>query len=186
MPYLKYPDPKCYVMRKVRCNVTKEIIEPELKNFEKKFADNGIEIDLRLGGVPDKPMELVVDIYLLRRVYASLFSNVLKYVKEVYDPGQSRSRKFVAWGYEVKPNYFGTGRDGLKLNVFSSGQNITPEEISDLFGDPPQDCLEEDEEVHGLLLVKEIIDLHKGQVGYEPTPLGNNFYFVLPMERSQS
>jgi signal transduction histidine kinase len=34
---------------------------------------------------------------------------------------------------------------------------------------------------HGLAFVKYVVELHGGQVGYEPTPEGNNFFFVLPL-----
>ena len=34
---------------------------------------------------------------------------------------------------------------------------------------------------HGLAFIKHVVELHGGQVGYEPTQEGNNFYFVLPL-----
>jgi signal transduction histidine kinase len=33
---------------------------------------------------------------------------------------------------------------------------------------------------HGLSFVKSVVRIHGGVVGYEPTHLGNNFYFILP------
>ena len=33
---------------------------------------------------------------------------------------------------------------------------------------------------HGLSFVKRAVEMHDGVVGYEPTPLGNNFFFILP------
>lgn len=172
-----------YVLEKKLCNIQKEIIDPQLKQFERQFEESGIEIDLSLGGIPDREIEISVDIGLISQVYANLFSNVLKYAQRIYDPGQNRNRKFVAWGCEIDPNYFGTGRAGLKLNVFSSGQNISMLKAGGLFCDDSrgENVRSQAGSGHGLFFVKEIVELHGGKVGYEPTPLGNNFYFVLPM-----
>ncbi len=35
---------------------------------------------------------------------------------------------------------------------------------------------------HGLYFIQEVVHLHGGEVGYEPTPLGNNFFIILPFE----
>ncbi|MDA8088280.1 MAG: hypothetical protein M0Z75_16480, partial [Nitrospiraceae bacterium] len=32
---------------------------------------------------------------------------------------------------------------------------------------------------HGLAFIKNVIELHGGVIGYEATPYGNNFYFIL-------
>jgi nucleotide-binding universal stress UspA family protein len=39
---------------------------------------------------------------------------------------------------------------------------------------------------HGSSFVKRAVEIHEGVVGYEPTPLGNNFCFILPTEESLS
>jgi hypothetical protein len=33
---------------------------------------------------------------------------------------------------------------------------------------------------HGLSFIKREEEMHDGVMGYEPTPDGNNFYFILP------
>ena len=38
---------------------------------------------------------------------------------------------------------------------------------------------------HGLAFVQQVVELHGGQVGYEPSELGNNFYVVLPLEEEE-
>jgi len=35
---------------------------------------------------------------------------------------------------------------------------------------------------HGLYFIREVVTLHGGRVGYEATPLGNNFYIILPID----
>jgi signal transduction histidine kinase len=34
---------------------------------------------------------------------------------------------------------------------------------------------------HGLSFIRLVVEMHGGQVGYEPTPEGNNFFFILPI-----
>ena len=34
---------------------------------------------------------------------------------------------------------------------------------------------------HGLSFIRLVVEMHGGSVGYEPTPEGNNFYFILPL-----
>ncbi len=34
---------------------------------------------------------------------------------------------------------------------------------------------------HGLSFIRQVIELHGGEAGYEPTPQGNNFFFILPL-----
>jgi len=172
-----------YVLEKRKCNFKSQVIDPQLERFRSRIMDRGIEIDTSMGGVPDREIEVVVDVGLISQVYANLFSNVVKYTREVRDSG-GYGRKFMSYGWEVLKDHFGPGKDGVKMNVFSSGPSLSPEEIKALFveGYRGGNAQGEYGTGHGLYFIREVVQLHNGQVGYEPTPLGNNFYFILPFE----
>jgi len=172
-----------YVLEKRACNFKKQVIDLQLERYRPRFEERGIEIDTSLGGVPDQEIEVVVDIGLISQVYANLFSNAVKYTREVVD-GSGRKRRFISFGWERKENFFGPGRDGIKLNVFTSGPPIPPETAAHLFeeGVRGENASGEYGTGHGLYFIREVVRLHGGVEGYEATSLGNNFFFVLPMD----
>jgi signal transduction histidine kinase len=170
-----------FIPRKRRCNFKKQIVEPQLERFRERFAAQGIAIDDQLGGVPDESVVAVVDVGLIAQVYANLFSNALKYTRVAQDV-DGVEKKFMAYGQEIVRDYFGSGKNGLKFNVFSTGPHIPPEERERIFEDGYRGS-----QVggapgtgHGLSFVRRAVEIHEGVVGYEPTPIGNNFYFILP------
>ncbi len=172
------------VLRRRKCNFRKEVIEPQLERYRERLARRGIVIDNQLGGVPDEDISLAVDIGLISQVYANLFSNAEKYCQEVTDEHGNKI-KFMAYGRQIMPNYFGPGKDGIKFNVFTTGPHLSPEEAKHIFeeGFRARSASENRPGTgHGLHFVKKIIEVHGGEVGYEPVPLGNNFYFVLPIQ----
>ncbi|OAG28641.1 sensor histidine kinase [Thermodesulfatator autotrophicus] len=173
-----------FVLRRRPCRFAKEIIEAQLERYRKRFEQAGIMIDNRLGGVPaEEEFVLAVDVGLLSQVYANLFSNVLKYAQEVTNE-KGEKIKFISFGREVIPDYFGPGRDGIKFNVFSTGPHLSPEEAQKLFEEGWRGSNTNGKPGfgRGLYFVRKVIELHGGVVGYEPTPLGNNFYFILPLK----
>jgi signal transduction histidine kinase len=123
----------------------------------------------------------VVDVGLISQVYANLFSNALKYTRVAQD-ADGAEKKFIAYGQEIVEDYFSSSRDGVKLNVFNTGPHIPPEERERIFEDGYRGSQVSGEPGtgHGLSFVKRAVEIHEGVVGYEPTPLGNNFYFILP------
>ncbi len=172
-----------YVLEKRACNFKKQVIDPQLERYRPRFEERGIEVDTSLGGVPDEEIEVVVDIGLVSQVYANLFSNAVKYTREVVD-NKGRKRRFISYGWEHKENFFGPGRDGIKLNVFTSGPPIPPETAAHLFeeGVRGENASGEYGTGHGLYFIREVVRLHGGVEGYEATDLGNNFFFILPMD----
>lgn len=176
-----------YVLEKRACNLRKQVIEPQLERYRPRLEERGIEIDLSLGGVPDREVTLLADIGLLAQVYSNLFSNAVKYTREVERWGRGRS-KWMVYGWQVLPGHFGTGRDGIKLNVFSSGPVIPAAEREHLFtpGFRAGNVESEYGTGHGLYFVRQVVELHGGMVGYEPLPEGNNFYLILPLEGRNS
>lgn len=163
------------------CNMKKDVVVPQIERYAEIFGEKGITIDDKLSGIPDEETIGVVDVGLIAQVYANLFSNALKYTQEITtDWGEKK--KYISYGHEVIRDFFGPGKDGLKYNVYSTGNHINPDEREKLFeeeyrgsntGSSPGTG-------HGLAFIKNAIEIHGGIAGYEATPYGNNFYFILP------
>lgn len=166
------------VLRRRTTKVMSEIIEPQLKLYEPKFQERQITIDVGLGGVPEEEIPLSVDKGLMAQVYANLFSNAVKYTRPNHE-----GRKYMSYGREVLKDFFGPGKDGIKFNVFTSGPHIPPEDVPHIFeeGYRGSNIEAEPGTGRGLYFVRNVVETHGGVVGYEPTPGGNNFYFVLPL-----
>ncbi len=169
-----------YVLQKKTCNFRRDIIEPQIDRFERRLTERHIEIDLSAGGVPDQVIEAVVDVGLISQVFANLISNAVKYTRPVYDKGYER--RFIAYGLELVKDAFGLGADGVKLNLFSSGWPLPPEEREKIFEEGYRGSNIEGEHGtgHGLSFVREVVRLHGGRAGYEATEKGSNFYLILP------
>jgi signal transduction histidine kinase len=168
-------------LRSKPCNINKEIVQPQLDRFIERFQEMEIEINDRFSGIPDEDVISVVDVGLMSQVYANLFSNALKYTQEVVTY-TGEVKKYMSYGRELIPNFFGKGKDGIKYNVFSTGPHIPPGERDKIFEDEYRGSNTELKPGtgHGLSFLKNVIEIHGGIVGYEPTHNGNNFYFILP------
>jgi signal transduction histidine kinase len=170
-----------YVIEPKLVNFREKIIRPQLNRYIQRFKERTIAVDNQLSGIPDEEIMVVADLGLISQAYANLFSNAIKYAREVKDQ-EGGTQKFVAVGMEILGNYFGEERDGIKFNVFSTGPHIPSEDVPRLFeeGYRGKNVEKEYGTGHGLHFIKEVVELHGGVAGYEPTQLGNNFYFVLP------
>ncbi|MFH2129247.1 MAG: HAMP domain-containing sensor histidine kinase, partial [bacterium] len=170
-----------YVIEPKQFNFREKIIRPQLDRFIPLLQEREIAIDDQLTGIPAQEITVVADVGLISQAYANLFSNAVKYTREVLDEAE-HTQKFVAVGMEVLADRFGDGKDGIKFNVFSTGPHIPPEDVPNLYDEGYRGKNVESEygTGHGLQFIKEVIDLHGGIVGYEATPLGNNFFFILP------
>ncbi len=174
------------VLRPRYCRLEEEIIAPQLAHFASRFAVRGITIETPADMVGEGIL-LVVDVGLLSQVYANFFSNALKYVEEIIDH-RGRPRKAVAYGREVRHNYFGPGRHGIKFNVFTTGTHLRAEEAEAVFreGYRGEKFRGLPGAGHGLAFVKQVVEIHGGDVGYEATDEGNNFFFILPLPEADS
>lgn len=163
------------------CHMKKDVVQPQLERYMEQFQKAGIEIDDRLSGIPDEDIITVVDVGLIAQVYANLFSNALKYTREIIT-GSGERKKYISYGRERLKDFFGPGKDGIKYNVFSTGPHIPLEERDKIFeeGYRAKDALEKPGTGHGLTFIKNAVEIHGGIVGYEPTQYGNNFYFIIP------
>jgi len=167
-----------FVLRRRTWRVVSEIIEPQLQLFLPKLKERKIGIDVAMGVMPDEDLPLSVDKGLMAQVYANLFSNAVKYTR-----ANIEGRKYLAYGRDLLRDYFGPGKDGVKFNVFTTGPHIPPADIPHIFdeGYRGSNVGGEVGTGRGLYFVRNVIETHGGEVGYQATPGGNNFYFVLPL-----
>ncbi|MBI4843063.1 MAG: sensor histidine kinase [Nitrospirae bacterium] len=168
-------------LRITPCNIKKDVVLPQLERFLAQFEKMGISHDDRLSGIPDAEVITVVDVGIIAQVYANLFSNALKYTQEVITYGGEK-KKYISYGHEIIHDFFGPGKNGVKLNVFSTGPHISPDERERLFDESYRGSNTEGKPGtgHGLSFIKNAVEIHGGIVGYEATQYGNNFYFILP------
>ncbi len=177
------------VLHQQVCKLETDIILPQLSHYERRLTSRNITID-KPDDMEGEEIEIKVDLGLLSQVYANLFSNVVKYAEVVVDH-QGQPRKAMAYGRLILENHFGPGHAGIKLNVFSTGRPLPEEEVASIFKDgfmganctpneTPNQAGTEHSRGHGLSFIKYVVELHGGQVGYESTPEGNNFFFILP------
>lgn len=170
-----------FVLRFKRCFIEKDIVSTQLEQYAARLKNRGIEIE-RSQDLLREDLQLFVDVGLLSQVYANLFSNAVKYTTEITTRSGQR-RKAVAYGREIKPDYFGPYRSGIKFNVFTTGERLSEHEARAIFTDGfrGERGKTQPGTGHGLAFVKQVVEMHGGVVGYEPTEEGNNFYFVLPV-----
>jgi signal transduction histidine kinase len=168
-------------LRTRMCNMKKDIVQPQLERYMEQFAKAGISIDDRFSGIPDEEIISVADVGLMAQVYANLFSNALKYTQGIIDD-TGATRKHISYGREIIRNFFGTGKDGIKYNVYSTGPHIAAEEREKIFDEEYRgsNSLSKPGTGHGLTFIKNAVELHGGVAGYETTKNGNNFYFIIP------
>jgi signal transduction histidine kinase len=164
------------VLRRRTTRVNSEIIQPQLNLLMDKLRERNIAIDTGAGVMPDEDLSISVDKGLMAQVYNNLFSNAVKYTRR-----NAEGRKYMAYGRDLLKDYFGPGKDGVKFNVFTTGPHIPPEDIPHVF-DEGYRGRNVDGEVgtgRGLFFVRNVVETHGGEVGYEATPGGNNFYVIL-------
>ena len=170
-----------FVLHPKRCFVEKEVIMPQLDHYASRLQAADITVD-RPQNMYEEEFPIMVDIGLLAQVYANLFSNAAKYTKEIIDH-RGQMRKAMAYGREIVDNFQRAGKKGIKFNVFTTGPNMSVEQGNRLF----QEGIRGDGNLdipgtgHGLSFIRLVVEMHGGIVCYEPTPEGNNFYFILPL-----
>ncbi len=169
------------VLQPKRCYIEKQVILPQLEHYASRLRAAGVSVE-QPENMLDEEFQIMVDVGLLAQVYANFFSNAAKYTQEIVDH-RGKPRKAMAYGREVVEQYPKPGRQGIKFNVFTTGPTLAKEVGSRLFKEGMRG--QETDTIpgtgHGLSFIRHVIELHGGTVGYEPTPEGTNFYFILPV-----
>lgn len=170
-----------YVPEPKRIDFYKRIIQPQLERYLPRLRERHIEVENQISPTREEKIMVVADPGLISQAYANLFSNAVKYTREARD-AQGNPRKFISFGMAVSEDFFGKGKPGVKLNVFSTGPHLSRSDVKGLFqeGYRGENVEGEYGTGHGLQFIKEVVELHGGTAGYEPKPMGNNFYFILP------
>lgn len=175
-----------YVLRRQPCNFRMEIIQPLLERYLPIFAKAGIMVDNKLGDIPDEEVTLFVDKGLISQVFENLFSNAVKYTREVED-ARGQKIKMVSYDRNILKNHFGDGIHGVRFSIFTTGKPLAPEEAKKIFdeGFRASNVGREKGTGHGLHFVKNVVEIHGGEVGCEPKKYGNTIYFILPLKEPQ-
>jgi signal transduction histidine kinase len=170
-----------YVLEPRLININEKIIKPQLSRYLPRLQERGISIDNQVAVNPDKEVMISADVGLISQAYANLFSNAVKYTREVFDK-DGNPEKYISFKMQTIKDFFGEGNPGVKLNMFSTGASISKEDAEGLFQEGYRGTNTDGEygTGHGLQFIKEVVELHNGIAGYESLPNGNDFYFVLP------
>lgn len=170
-----------FILRARRCQIEDDIIIPELEVYKNRFQQQGISID-RPQDMRGRRFFLNGDLGLLSQVFDNLFSNAVKYTSETRD-SHGMARKAIAYGCRDIKNFPVKGKNGVKFNIFSTGEHLTEEERLTIFNDGVRggNVNANPGSGHGLAFVRNVVEIHGGEVGYEAVPGGNNFYFILPL-----
>ncbi|MBI9080061.1 MAG: HAMP domain-containing histidine kinase [Pseudodesulfovibrio sp.] len=175
-----------YVLEKREVNLRTSVVEPQLELHRKRMEERGIQINLGMGGAPDQMIRLILDRGLISQVYSNFFSNAIKYTEEVTLP-DGRFGKFLSYGWQVIKDYFATGLPGIKMWVASTGRPLDLKNPMDVFkpGFRADNVEREIGTGRGLYFVRQVVELHEGQVGYSHSDHSNEFYFILPFEQEK-
>ena len=170
-----------YVLEPRLININEKIIRPQLNRYLPRLQERDISIDNQVAINADKEVLISADVGLISQAYANLFSNAVKYTREVSDK-DGNPVKYISFGMQTINDFFGEGKPGVKLNMFSTGMPISKEDAEGLFQEGYRGTNTDGEygTGHGLQFIKEVVELHNGVADYESLPNGNDFYFVLP------
>lgn len=175
-----------YVLRKQSCNFRTEIIQPLLERYRPLFDKREIAVDNRLDNVPDDQVTLFVDKGLISQVFDNFFSNAIKYTQEVEDQLGNKI-KLVSYNRQILKDFFGEGIHGIRFNFFTTGKPLSEKEATRLFeeGFRGSESSGEKGTGHGLHFVRNVVEIHGGNVGCEPQRYGNLLFFTLPMQEQR-
>ncbi|MDR1489547.1 MAG: sensor histidine kinase [Desulfovibrio sp.] len=163
-----------YVLRNMRLNLGEMVVSPQFERYRPHFAEHAVIAAPDQPVLPSYPCFVRADHGLISQVLANLLSNAAKYAAPAPGSDVAEVRCLLEKS------------DGeAKVTVFTSGAHIAPDDAGRLFEDNFRASNSSGRQGtgHGLFFVREIIAAHRGKVGYEPAPGGNNFYFLLPLEQ---
>ncbi|KPK00911.1 MAG: hypothetical protein AMK71_07525, partial [Nitrospira bacterium SG8_35_4] len=82
-------------LRTKPCNMKEDVVQPQLERYIDQFKAMGIELNDKFSGIPDAEIITVVDIGLIAQVYANLFSNAVKYTREI-TTNEGETKKYIS------------------------------------------------------------------------------------------
>lgn len=170
-----------YVLRPALLDIAAQVVGPQFERYRPLFEERDLLVGEGQPAYPPGPCLVEADLGLISQVVANFLSNAVKYTASVREgePGEVRCQ------VEELAGAFTDGTDGVKVSVFSSGLAIQQEEAERLFEDNfrASNATGQYGTGHGLFFAREIVQEHRGRVGYEAADGGNSFYFILPRAR---
>ena len=167
-----------YVLRLSRLDICTLVVAPQFERYRAYIKEKKLHVDEMQPVFPGRPCMVQVDLGLISQVLANILSNAAKYASPSFNEKAGEIRCEV----EIAPSAFGSGGEGVKVLVFSSGPHIAPEDAERIFDDNYRapNAAGLSGTGHGLYFVREIVAEHGGTSGYEMVEGGNLFYFMLP------
>ncbi|SBW04994.1 Histidine kinase [uncultured delta proteobacterium] len=171
-----------YVLQRTVFNLVSRVVAPQFERYRLRFQERDIAVAEDYDADTAR-LTVNGDIGLLSQVIANFFSNAVKYTRQT--PG--KEGLLVRCSVHAFPNVFGEGRDGVRVEVLSTGVPIPRNEADQLFSENFRASNTENEHGtgHGLYFSRLIINQHGGQCGYRNTEEGNIFYLVLPIHNPE-
>ena len=174
-----------YVLDKRDVNLHNTVVAPVVERFRHRFEEQDIRLILATECDEERVVRLALDRGLIAQVLDNLLSNALKYTEKVTVRDGKREKR-VTYGWKVLDDFFGPDRPGIRLWVTSSGSSLDLKEPLDVFkpGFRAGNVAHKAGTGRGLYFVRQVVELHGGEVSYAHTFQGNEFSFVLPFEQS--
>jgi signal transduction histidine kinase len=172
-------DQGTYVLHKNSLDLVQRVVAPQVERYRARFEEKGIRLEEAYPPSGAEPLMVEADRGLLSQVLANLLSNATKYTRET--PG--KEGLLARCTVERIADYFGTGRDGARVSLLTSGPAIAAGEQDKLFDEHfrASNTGGEYGTGHGLHFTLLIMHQHKGEAGYARTGEGNVFHITLPV-----
>ena len=167
-----------YVLQRANVKLLGRILSPQVERYRQRLRDRDIVLEENYTeGTRDLCVH--VDVGLISQVLANFLSNAVKYTRET--PG--RSGLMVRCSTIVRPDHFGPGKDGARVEILSTGPAIIKTEAEKLFSENFRASNTDGEEGtgHGLYFSRLILEQHGGVCGYHRADEGNVFFLTLPV-----
>ncbi len=168
-----------YVLRCSRLDIASLVVAAQFERYRPHLEGRNIHIGEEQPVFPPGPCMVEADLGLISQVLANLLSNAVKYCAPPPEGGRAAVRCIA----EIVPDAFAPKHPGVKVSVYTTGAHIPRQEADKLFTDSfrASNAAGQHGTGHGLYFAREIVAEHGGETGYETSPGGNTFYFMLPM-----
>lgn len=167
-----------YVLQRAKFSFALRVVSAQLERYRLRFHEHNIAVEERSFKGAEKIL-VNGDVGLLSQVVANFFSNAVKYTR--ITPGVPGLK--LRCSITLEKDHFGSGLDGIKVAVLTTGAAIPDNEVCELFSESFRASNTDGEQGtgHGLYFSRLIIGLHGGECGYTREAEGNVFFMVLPV-----